>query len=202
MPPAAVEMVAVNVALLLPPATVARVDAFNASLVADRPDGFRFDATHLPHLTLAQLFTRRSNLDRLAERVRLTLKGRPPLPLRTGRLACGRTTAVIEIANTAALQRLHERLMATVSAFEERSGTAEAFFSNAEPARPADVEWVTRFRTAASFERFAPHLTLGVGELTSFEALSFVAHRVALCHLGRFCTCRVIFRTWSLTATS
>jgi 2'-5' RNA ligase len=195
-------LVALDVAILLPPPIAAVADAVNAELVRQRPEGFRFGRTHLPHVTLAQLFARRSNVERLADRIRLVLRGRPPVPLRTTRLARGRTTVSIEIAATAALQQLHEQLMATVSPFEERNGGVEAFLEDGEPARPADVEWVTGFRTGASFERFTPHITLGIGHLTSVDPFQFVAGRVALCHLGRFCTCRTIVREWELRERS
>ncbi|MBI4463425.1 MAG: hypothetical protein HY647_01865, partial [Acidobacteria bacterium] len=52
------EVLAVDVALLLPEPIQERVRAINAALWAQEKDGFRFDATHLPHITLAQLFVR------------------------------------------------------------------------------------------------------------------------------------------------
>ena len=84
--------------------------------------------------------------------------------------------------------------------FEAGPGDASAFHSNGEPPRPADLEWVSRFREQASHADFDPHITLGVGAAPgAAAALDAVADRVALCHLGRYCTCRRVLAEWTLT---
>jgi hypothetical protein len=89
---------------------------------------------------------------------------------------------------------LHERLLQVTSAFEAGDGDAAAFVGDA---RERDVRWVREFRRESSFARFAPHITLGhASEPPQVEAMDFVATRVAICHLGRFCTCRRIIRHW------
>ena len=87
--------------------------------------------------------------------------------------------------------------------YESGAGDEAAFFRDAlEPARRADVEWVRQFRTQAAYGRFDPHVTLGVGPLRQLDPLPAAdTVRVALCHLGRFCTCRRVLAEWSLTAT-
>ena len=51
----------------------------------------------------------------------------------------------------------------------------------------------------AAFTSYAPHITLGHAEQPPAVApMSFTAGIVAACHLGRFCTCREILRTWTL----
>ena len=65
----------------------------------------------------------------------------------------------------------------------------------------ADVEWVRQFRTQAAHGRFDPHVTVGVGTLQEPGPLPAAdGTRVALCQLGRFCTCRRILAEWTLTA--
>ena len=66
-------------------------------------------------------------------------------------------------------------------------------------ARMGDVLTVSSYRVNSSFTGFSPHLTLGhASESPVVERLSFQASIVAACHLGRFCACRQILRSWTL----
>jgi 2'-5' RNA ligase len=194
---------AIDIALLLPEAVNQRAKAANAALIAERPDGFRFDASHLPHITLVQQFIRRANIPALIERMDPILRGIPPLSVRVTGVGSSATAAHFAIETTHELDRLHRTLMDVVLLFEEAGGGADAFCSEGEPARePArdtDVAWVSNFRSHSSYARFAPHITLGIGPSPAFrEPFEFTTDRVALCHLGRFCTCRVVLREWGL----
>lgn len=191
-------LVAVDAALLLPAEARAAAARLNARL-AGPPDGFRFDADHLPHVTLAQQFVPAADLRLVAAEIGSVLAAFPPLTLTAERLASsGRTTSLV-LAATAPLTDLHTRLMDRLAAFDVTSGGADAFFADGEPPRGRDVEWVTRFRTAAAYGEFEPHVTLGVGALDApAPALAFETDQVALCRLGRFCTCRRTIASWTL----
>ncbi len=192
-------LLALDVALLPPAACRPRLSALNAALDPP-PRGFRFDATHLPHVTLAQQFVAADRLDDLVRRLADLVRGTAPLRLRSTGLSRGRTTSSLRLAPTAALASLHAGVMDALLPFEAGPGDASAFHSNGEPPRPADLEWVTRFREHASHADFDPHITLGVGAAPGADAtLDAVADRVALCHLGRYCTCRRALAEWTLT---
>ena len=195
-------LVAVDAAILLPPVAQEVVARLNAQL-AGPPDGFRFDATHLPHVTLAQQFVPAADLPLVAAEVGAVLASFPPLTLTAERLAAsGRTTSLV-LAATRSLDAIHKRLMDRLAAFDMTAGGADAFLADGEPPRARDVEWVTRFRTAAAYTSFEPHVTLGVGVLDApAPALEFEAEEVALCHLGRFCTCRRVVASWTLAERS
>jgi hypothetical protein len=90
--------------------------------------------------------------------------------------------------------------MSRLAPFLSGETTAESFVGY--PAvHPASVEWVNRYRTAAAFDRFSPHITIGIGRFGEERErprlpLSGVASRLALCHLGDYCTCRkILFET-------
>jgi hypothetical protein len=101
------------------------------------------------------------------------------------------------VERTPALVRLHEGLLRATQSFERGGGTGSAFFAG--EARERDVQWVREFRRESSFERFTPHITLGhAASPPHVEPTDAVAVRVAVCHLGRFCTCRRIIREWEL----
>ena len=194
-------LMAMDIALLLPDGVNEQARAVNAALLAERPDGFRFDATHLPHITLVQQFVQRANLPALMERMDSVLSVVSPLMLRINGVGSSGTAAHFAIEPTPVLRRLHETLMDAVQPLEEAGGSAAAFFADQDSARENDVAWVNQFRSHSSYARFAPHITLGVGPLPEFrEPFEFTARRAALCHLGRYCTCRVVLLEWSLGA--
>jgi hypothetical protein len=63
-----------------------------------------------------------------------------------------------------------------------------------------DVLWVTGYRLKSGFHHYTPHITLGHGtEPPAIEPSGFEADTVAVCHLGKFCTCRQVLREWRLT---
>ena len=192
---------AVDVALLVPPPLLGVVEQLNRPL-APPPDGFHFDETHLPHITLTQLFVSSERLDALRAVVASIAGASAPLALDTGGLSAGRTTSTLRILPTTPLSALHDGLMEWVRVFDAGSAGADAFRADGEDARPEDVAWVERYRTDRSGERFDPHVTLGVGHIhETVPSTPFVASTLALCHLGRFCTCRRVLAEWTLTPT-
>ena len=200
------EIMVVDVALLLPEPVQERVRGINAALWAQEKDGFRFDATHLPHITLVQLFVQQKNLPALVKSIDSVLRSVSQLLLRVVGIGRAGTTSHFLLERMPELQDLHEKLMDAVAPLEEPPGTTAAFFASGEPARPSDVEWVAQYRSQASRNNYWPHITLGVGSPKEspkelMEPFDFAASRVALCHLGRFCTCRAVLHEWNLLST-
>jgi len=193
------DRLAIDVALLLPTAFAQFVTHLNARL-APPPEGFRFDETHLPHVSLAQLYVRTDDLAKVRNETEHAIREVSPLALQAADLHLGGTTSVIRLVRTEALERLHVDLMDRLEPFEITDGAPTAFVGDGEPPRPADVRWVERFRETAAYDRFDPHVTLGVGPVTEWTGLAEMqATRVTICHLGRFCTCRRVLADWTLT---
>ena len=191
-------LLAVDVALLLPPSARDMATRLNARLIGP-PDGFRFDADHLPHVSLVQQFVPATDLPLVSAEVGAVLSTAPPLLLVAERLASNGTTTSLVLAATRPLETLHARLMDRLAPFDMTAGDADAFLAAGEPPRPRDVEWVTRFRTAAAYAAFEPHVTLGTGVLgDAAPVLEVEADQVAICRLGRFCTCRCVLASWTL----
>ncbi len=191
-------LLAVDVALLLPPPARSAVARLNARLTGP-PDGFRFDAGHLPHVTLAQQFIPTIDLPLAASEIGAVLASSAPLTLTAERLAPSGSTTSLVVAATRPLADLHRRLMDRLAPFDMTAGGADAFLLEDEPPRGRDIEWVARYRAAAAYDAFEPHVTLGVGVLDlPAPAFEFDAAQVALCRLGRFCTCRRILASWTL----
>ena len=190
--------IAIDVAVLLPSHTRSVVARLNARFDVAVGDGFRFDATHHPHVTLGQHFVNADRLANVHARVATVLSGLPPLHLRVTGVRGGRTAQALVVAPAPALQRVHERLMDTLAPYEVPGGAA-AFQHDDVPPRDADIDWVTRFRADSSYARFDPHITVGIGpEPVTIDPFSFTAREIAVCRLGRCCTCRDQLARWTL----
>jgi 2'-5' RNA ligase len=191
-------MLALDVAVLPPPDVTARAIALSASLPAEESQGLRLDEAHVPHITLTQMFVRANELDDVLTRVDEVVSGHTPMTLRVTGGGQGTHSVWMDIERTPPLMNLHERLMEVLRGFERPDGGTGAFYD--ADARLRDVMWVTGYRLKSSFHHYAPHITLGHGaQAPSIEPFSFEADAVAVCHLGRFCTCRHVFRRWTLT---
>jgi 2'-5' RNA ligase len=194
-------IVAIDVAFLLPDDAQARALEVNARLWEQSRMGFRFDRTHLPHITLLQQFVRRAHLPDIVAVAGTVLGEFSPLTLTVSHIEARGETVHFVIAPHPELHRLHQRLLDALAPFDEGDGPAEAFADGEEPPRPRDLEWVRNYRARASGASYFPHITLGKGRATeSIAPFSFTADRVALCQLGRFCTCRAILHEWRLAA--
>jgi 2'-5' RNA ligase len=191
-------VVAINVAFLLPRGARTVTERVNARFETTAGANLRFDATHHPHLTLAQLFVERDQLDDVAAAVATVISTTRPIDIRVTGARGGRTAQVITVDQTPMLQRLHERVMDTLAAYEV-AGHAVGFLGYDEPPRDGDVVWVSRFRDESSYARFDPHITVGISQTpVDCAPFTFVARKIAICHLGRFCTCRDQLAGWTL----
>ncbi len=194
-------LVAVDVAILVPEAVARPARAISETLAGDDHAALRLDDRHRAHVTLAQLFVEHARLPDLQAALDLLLKHEPPLLLRVAGFAAGGGTLYFTVDSSPDLQRLHEQVMDAVGPFEAPDGTAEAFLADGEAVRPQDVDWVRNYRESAAHAHFRPHVTLGHGAPPGRLApIDFRADRVALCRLGRFCTCRSVLREWRLGA--
>lgn len=192
---------AIDIAIL-PPADVSnRAIALSAALPAAESQGLQLGPEYLPHITLTQQFVSRDALDEAMAQVDRVVRGQEPLLLRVLGGAKGSNSVWMAIERTPALVRLHERLLDATAAFEAAGGDASAFFD--ADARDRDGRWVGEFRRESSLARFTPHITLGHASAPPLvEQIAFVATTIAVCHLGRFCTCRRIIREWELARAS
>lgn len=189
-------LIAIDVALVPPERVQARARRINRTLAGG---GLPLDATHVPHISLAQCFVWRAALPLLIERLSLVLRSATPLPIRALAVVDQQSAISFLLDRTPELLLLHESLMDALKEWEEEGGGVEAFYSEGEPPRAKDVDWVTNYRAQASYRKFIPHITLGFGGLRErSEPFDFVANEVGLYHLGRCCTCRVLLHHWRL----
>jgi 2'-5' RNA ligase len=190
-------LIAVDVAIL-PPSNVARAAVdLSAGLPASESEGLRLDDIHRPHITVTQQFIPVGALPDAVNAIAGALRDRRPLSLVITGPGRGARSVWMQVGRTPDLLDLHRALMKALRPYEKAGGTALAFAQG--DARAGDVKWVSGFRRSSSFERYNPHITLGHASAPPpVEPLSFVAATIALCHLGRFCTCREVLHSWTL----
>jgi len=190
---------AIDIAILPPADVSARAVALSAALPVAESQGLLLGGDRLPHITLTQQFVQSESLDALLAQIDRVVGGESRLRLRVtggGKIS---NAVWMSIERTPELAGLHERLQQVTKPFEVSPGDPSAFFGN--DARDRDAHWVEEFRRESSFDRFTPHITLGHAAAPPFiEPFDFVATTIAVCHLGRFCTCRRVIRAWSLVA--
>jgi 2'-5' RNA ligase len=195
------DLIALDVAVLPPADVTARAVALSAALPEAESPPLRLDAEHLPHITLMQLFARTNELDVVLSRVGDTVRAIAPLQLRVTGGGQGTNSVSMTIEKAPPLVQLHEQVMEALRGVERPDGGTAAFFG--DDVRLRDVLWVAGYRLKSSFHHFEPHITLGHGSKPPvIEPFTFQADTVAVCHLGRYCTCRRVLRQWTLTGAA
>ena len=195
------KLIALDVAILPPSDVSTRAMALSAALPGEGSQGLLLDVEHLPHMTLTQQFVREEELDVAFEHIDGVLRALSPLQIAATGGGKGGHTLWIAIERTQELADLHEQLMEALRGVERPEGTPAAFLAGTR--RVGDVLWVSSYRLKSSFGQFLPHITLGHGaQPPAIEPFAFEATTVAACHLGRFCTCRRVLRSWTLPTTT
>lgn len=191
------QVLALDVAILPPTAVADRAIRLSAALPPAESHGLLLDGDRLPHITLTQQFVAVDELDAIYDRLDAVLQAHPPLSLTVTGGGRGGSSVWMQIERTDALLQLHERLMETLRGFERPGATASAFVDG--DARVGDVMWVTGYRLKSALHAYNPHMTLGHAKAPpQVERLAFEATTVAACHLGKFCSCRRVLRSWTL----
>src|SRR5688572_335504 len=190
-------LLALDVALVLPPDARAQAIRLSESLPPAESHGLRLGPDHLPHITLTQQFVRVDEVEVVLEHVDEALRGQPPVTVRVSGGGKSGSTVWMAVERTPEIASLHERLMESLRGLERPGGTAGAFFEG--DARVSDIAWVTSYRLKSSLGSYNPHVTLGHAvEPPAVTPFAFQATAVAACHLGRFCSCRKVLRSWDL----
>jgi hypothetical protein len=109
--------------------------------------------------------------------------------IKTVNTASGDRVASLDIAHSRELTMLHESIVTAFRPLLTQDVTEEDL-NDAPPIDPSSLDWINHYIPDHCFQNFWPHITLGFGVLSdSFQPFSFHASRLAICHLGNYCTC-------------
>jgi len=210
--PPANDVTAIDI-LLEPDATMLqRAAANNARLLKVFPKGFALDATHAPHITLAQRFVRTADLDKVFAAVGRVLAAANVKAMKLEAFkyyyAPAGATGVAGICAkpTADILQLQADVIAAVEPFTVEAGRIGAFTApHEDPAIDAAlIDYVSTFVPKMSGEHFNPHVSTGVaprdyldtmlGE--PFETFTFSPAGAAIYQLGPFGTAAKLLKQW------
>jgi len=189
--------IAVDIVLLPDEAMTQQAIRINRALVGEHRAEILGPRTCLPHISLAMGIIEeidvdviRQLLERLARETavhQLTILG-----VESSTNTQGQTVILLAVERTPALQDLHERVMRETEPLFGHDATEDMIAD--EIVAPSTLEWIRNYPTQASFDRFAPHITIGYGRVEAGVSFPypFVVERLALCHLGNHCTCRKV----------
>ena len=152
----------------------------------------------LPHISLAMGVLEEKDIPTVGSILREIAKEFKTLNLAVAAMnadtiSTGEKILGIEVERTEELQRLHEMVMQKLKPYLSYDVEKEMLFNPPE-IEEVTFRWIKKYSGKSSFENFSPHITVGIGETDTIQTpKTFTASRIALCHLGNYCTCRKVF---------
>ena len=151
----------------------------------------------LPHISLAMGGLKDEEVDSFFKEVTAIASQFSALTLHYTAIEChpndkGEAISGIAIDENNELQKLHETLVNKFESFLKNEVNQEHFHGD-ETTNTSSVNWVNEYITKHSYKQFSPHITLGTGSFSgNFTPKKSITNRLAVCHLGNYCTCREV----------
>jgi len=192
---------AINIVLLPPEEVMKLAKSINKKLI-EHDDMINFvNGTSIPHNTLCMGGIEEEDLPKLSKILEEISKEFAPINLTiTGTSVHINPTdnskgSGFVVANTRELQKLHEKVVRRCKALFVDVSTSDMHPSG--NTRASSAEHANKFLEIDCFELYKPHISIGIGEAKSIDKrVIFTAKRLAICHLGNWCTCRkILFET-------
>jgi len=153
----------------------------------------------LPHISLCMGVARHADLSKIKKIIDVIGQETPALKVCIVRI--NRKNGCFDITKTRSLQVLHEGIMRKLSPFLSYDAKITMLASPPVVSKKS-LYWINHFRTHASFKRFYPHLTLAVKSIPEkIGRVDFTVVRLAVCHLGNFCTCHTVLHECRFSRT-
>lgn len=164
------------------------VESFDSEIVLNKEDC-------LPHISLAMGCIDEKDIASIEKILRLVAKENAlgnltVLGIQTTGVGSNAVSA-FKIERTKELQSLHETVTERLAQYFSYDVTADMLADVEVEQRT--LQWISSFREKSSYENFAPHITIGYGEMENPSfSMDFTVSKLVLCHLGNHCTCREI----------
>ncbi|UZR95576.1 hypothetical protein [Chondrinema litorale] len=165
----------------------------NGSGIQQIPLGTKY----LPHISLAMGGLKDEEVDSFFKEVTAIANQFSALSLHYTVIEChpndkGEAISGIAIEENVELQKLHETLVIKLESFLKNE-VSQLHFHGDETTNASSVNWVNEYIAKHSFKQFSPHITLGTGIFSgNFTPQNSLTNRLAVCHLGNYCTCREV----------
>jgi len=189
---------AIDIALLPPEEVMDLAIELNRQLT----DGNILNKTdHLPHISLCIVGINKEDLFAIEKGIVEIAKKFEPIAfvsedISTLILSDGKKGVAQLFKRNAQVQELHEAVVNFIKSHSVGAVSSDAMHPELQY-RESSVAHVGKFIKEDAFENYDPHLTLGIGDIKTEKVIGpFTAKRLAICHLGNFCTCRkILFET-------
>lgn len=188
---------AIGIVLLPPKEIMAKAIEINQKLLKETKSDLVLDAQNcLPHITLAMGIAKENELPRIYELITDVAKRSHSLPLTITETEVLKhhkgAMSAFNIERTKELQDLHNTVLEKIVPLFSYESETSMFFQPPVITEPSSW-WKNRMPEEMIRENYHPHITLGHGEASPLnEPISFIASRIAVCHLGKNSTCRRI----------
>ncbi len=164
------------------------VEKFGSEIVLNKEDC-------LPHISLAMGCIDEKDIASIEKILRLVAKENALGNLTVSSIQTtgvgSNAVSAFKIERTKELQSLHETVTERLAQYFSYDVTADMLADVEVEQRT--LQWISSFREKSSYENFAPHITIGYGEMENPAfSMDFTVSKLVLCHLGNHCTCREI----------
>jgi hypothetical protein len=195
-------VLAVDIALALPADPAGLAIRLNRSL--KNPPGsktsLKLGNRHcVPHITLAMAAVPQPALPEIRDAISSMAEAFLPATLEMAAVAVVRTpsgdlVSGIDIAMDETVLAMHREAMGVLG--RHRTGQVDSACFSGEQVDAGIVEYVRGFDIGSAFERYSPHVTLGLGDASTESAgipfpVRFECTELLLCHIGAHGSCRV-----------
>ena len=190
--------------VLIPPEKILQLAiTLNKSFPDTAKENYVLDAKKcIPHITLLMGIISQNQLEEITLKLNNIAEKFSALNLwATGFTSSphpdGKIFSILTIKKSSEIQKLHETILEELTPFFSWNGVEKEMFYSLPPVRESSSFWVEGFERSSSRENYDPHISLGFAELKEqFTPRQFTASKLALCHLGSYCTCRNVL--WSV----
>lgn len=187
---------AVDVVLLPPDDIILRAIELNRELVRSNPSKIVLDRDAcVPHISLSMGVLDDSMTEAFQSELVKIAKRYTSMQLRcegiyTEEIPTGEKVSGMAFENTEELYGLHTGVMESSDEYLTHDAVAETVYSPPS-VDEITLQFINSYREKSAYKHFRPHITLGVGEMYDPDfSVQFTASKIALFHLGNYCTCR------------
>ena len=193
---------AVDIVLLPPDPVMDFAIVWNQMLRKSGPPTIVLDKIQrLPHISLVMGCLNADKLDVARDILQSIASQHPTLELRVPQLKAEETSlgtvVSLDIEWSRQLADLHKSLVDSFKPLLTQDANEEDV-NDPSPIANSSLAWINNYIPQHCYDHFWPHITLGFGEPSEIlRPFSFKASRLAICHLGNYCTCTSIL--WETT---
>jgi hypothetical protein len=179
--------IAIDIVLLPPEEIMDQAIEINKKL---KDDPIKLNKINcLPHISLCMGLMNENDFEKIKNIILEISKDFFKLNLKINKI-CNQSIS-FKISYNQNLQKLHEKIMLKLFPYLTYDAKIENCFSPPK-VNEKTLFWINNYKKT-SFENFDPHITLGINDFEEKDLkINLFASKLAICHLGNYCTCRKI----------